>query len=294
MADIALSPGVSHPSAASRRSATAGPAQQLTLAAGNRIRPAIDSPIDVFQSSGLSSRARDLFSLLDSFIQASKVIGSAERGIESLTKLIESAETLARQALETPSATSRSTGDHATVLTGGAEPSAAASMNATRREFAARFDQLRGAIDQLAAESGHDGINLLNDGTLVVRFNGSNAAPITVAGVRFHAEGLGVNAAANDWQSDTDIHESLSGLTGALARLRNQSSTFRSDLSAVRARADFARDILQPIKAGPDPMLLSNHDEEAIRLVALTARQQLAYTALGLAKQAEGSVLRLF
>ncbi|WP_284178165.1 hypothetical protein [Rhabdaerophilum sp. SD176] len=231
---------------------------------------------------------------LDSFGQASKVIGTAERGIKALTRLIEPAEALARQALETTATTPRVPENTATVLTGEVEFPAAASMDSARRDLAARFDQLRGQIDPLVEGSCHNGINLLDGGALLLRFGDSNAGTITVAGVRFDAEGLGVNAPANHWQSDTDILDSLSALTRTLARLRNQSLVFRSALSAIRARGEFARDMAEPIETGADLLLLPDQNEEAIRLVALTARQQLASTALGLAKQAEGSVLRLF
>ncbi|MCZ8375664.1 MAG: hypothetical protein O9342_09835 [Beijerinckiaceae bacterium] len=294
MADIALSPGFPQRGATSRPPHSTRPAQQHKPAVGNQVSAAPDPSIDVFQSSGLSSSARDLFLILDSFGQASKVIGSAERGIKALTRLIEAAEALARQALEAPSAPPGITGDHAKVPTGGAEIEAVVGMIASRYDMAARFDLLRGQIDQVAAGSGRDGINLLDDGTLTVRFNDSRGGSILVAGVRFHAEGLGVKPAAHSWQSDADIHASLSCLPEALARLRNQSSTFRSALLAVRAQTDFARDRVKPIDTGPDLPLPSNHDEEAVRLVALAARQQLASTTLGLAKQAEGSVLRLF
>ncbi len=60
---------------------------------------ALDNPVNFFTSSSLSNRARDLSSLLDSIGQGVKVIEAADKGIKALTKLVESAQASARQAL---------------------------------------------------------------------------------------------------------------------------------------------------------------------------------------------------
>lgn len=186
--------------------------------------------------------------------------------------------------------------DNAKVQTlfGGSGLSAAATSNATRRDLSAQFDLLRGQIDQLAADSGYNGINLLDNGSLKVQFNEGNTASITVTGVRFNAQGLGVGAATNRGQSDKDINDSLSSLTDALARLRNQSSAFGSKLSVVQTREDFTKSMIDTLETGADLLLLADQNEEAAKLVTLNTRQQLASTALSLATQAEQSVLRLF
>lgn len=91
MAEIALSIGVRQSLAAIKSTTSAQQAQQLKLATGKRINSAIDNPVNFFQASGLSNRARDLNALLDSIGQATKVIEAADKGIKALTKLIESA-----------------------------------------------------------------------------------------------------------------------------------------------------------------------------------------------------------
>jgi flagellin-like hook-associated protein FlgL len=385
MADIALSIGVRQSLAAIKSTTSAQQAQQLKLATGKRINSAVDNPVNFFQASGLSNRARDLSSLLDSIGQATKVIEAADKGIKALTKLIESAQGSARQALQSTTSTPRVAGNNSvaisgstvlsdasaggfaagdtitvngtTVLTvaagddisdlvdainsdstlnppgsaakvqasvnargqlevesldgsaltisgsdsakvstlfGNASMGAIASTNATRRDLATQFNLLRGQIDQLAKDSGYNGINLLDNGALKVQFNESNTASVTVTGVRFDAEGLGVGGAANTWQSDKDINDSLSSLTTALSRLRNQSSAFGSNLSVVQTREDFTKSMIDTLETGSDLLVLADQNEEAAKLVTLNTRQQLASTALSLATQAEQSGLRLF
>ncbi|HRE20400.1 MAG TPA: flagellin [Rhabdaerophilum sp.] len=386
MANIALSVGVRQSLSAIKSTTAAQQQQQLKLATGKRVNSAIDNPVNFFQASGLSNRARDLTSLLDSIGQATKVIEAADKGIKALTKLVESAQGSARQALQSTSTTNKivgtegdltsstlltsaaagtftsgkvikvngtavltvsgtstiqdladginnnttlnpttgpqkvkasieggnlkiegldgaslavTTDDAASTLTGlfgtGTTLSyGAATTNTTRKDLAAQFDALRTQIDQLAADSGYNGTNLLDSGNLKVQFNEKNTASVTVSGVKFNAAGLKIDASTNTWQSDKDINDALDDLTTALTKLRDQASTFGSNLSVVQAREDFTKDLIDTLETGSDLLVLADQNEEAAKLVTLNTRQQLASTALSLATQSEQSVLRLF
>lgn len=386
MANIALSVGVRQSLSAIKSTTAAQQQQQLKLATGKRVNSAIDNPVNFFQASGLSNRARDLTSLLDSIGQATKVIEAADKGIKALTKLVESAQGSARQALQSTSTTNKivgtegdltsstlltsaaagtftsgkvikvngttvltvsgtttiqdlvdginnnatlnptsgpqkvkasieggnvkiegldgaslavTTDDAGTTLTGlfgsGTTLSySAAATNTTRKDLAAQFDALRTQIDQLAADSGYNGTNLLDSGNLKVQFNEKNTASVTVSGVKFNAAGLKIDASTNTWQSDKDINDALDDLTTALTKLRDQASTFGSNLSVVQAREDFTKDLIDTLETGSDLLVLADQNEEAAKLVTLNTRQQLASTALSLATQSEQSVLRLF
>jgi flagellin len=386
MSNITLSVGVRQSLSAIQSTASAQQAQQLKLATGKRVNSAIDNPVNFFTASGLSNRARDLSSLLDSIGQATKVIEAADKGIKALTKLVESAQGSARQALQSASNTNKivgtegdltgstlltsaaagtftatkvikvngtavltvaagstvqnlvdginsnttlnptgsamkvqasiengnvkiealdgaalsiTTDDAASTLQGlfGATTTttiATASNNQTRKDLAAQFDALRTQIDQLAADSGYNGTNLLDNGSLKVQFNEGNSASVTISGVKYNSAGLGVSAATNNWQSDKDINDALSNLTTGLSRLRSQASTFGSNLSVVQARQDFTKSMIDTLETGSDMLVLADQNEEAAKLVTLNTRQQLASTALSLATQSEQSVLRLF
>lgn len=196
-------------------------------------------------------------------------------------------------------ALSVTTDDAASTLTGlfGASTSttlSAATANTTRSTLATQFDALRTQMDQLAADSSYNGVNLLNGDSMKVQFNEQNTASVSIAGVKFNSTGLGAAAATNTWQSDKDINDALTNLTNSLTKLRNQASTFGGNLSVVQTRQDFTKNLINTLQTGSDSLVLADQNEEAAKLVTLNTRQQLANTALSLANQSQQGVLRLF
>lgn len=73
---------------------------QTRLATGNKVNSALDNPTSYFTASALNSRASDLGNLLDSVGNAVQTIQAANDGITSITKLVESAQATANQALQ--------------------------------------------------------------------------------------------------------------------------------------------------------------------------------------------------
>ncbi len=83
---------------------------QNRLATGKKVNSALDNPSNFFTSQSLSNRARDLNSLLDSIGQAQKTLEAADKGLSSLTKLVESAKSIAKQARQAPAPSSTTYG----------------------------------------------------------------------------------------------------------------------------------------------------------------------------------------
>ncbi|WP_029058865.1 flagellin [Stappia stellulata] len=73
---------------------------QNRLATGKKVNSALDNPTNFFTSKSLNSRAGELSSLLDGISNATKTIEAADNGIKGITKLVESAQSTARQALQ--------------------------------------------------------------------------------------------------------------------------------------------------------------------------------------------------
>src|SRR5947209_15544627 len=71
---------------------------QVRLSTGKRVNSALDNPTNFFTAQSLSNRATDLSGLLDSMGSAIKTLQAADNGITSITKLVQSAQALARQA----------------------------------------------------------------------------------------------------------------------------------------------------------------------------------------------------
>jgi flagellin len=378
MSNISLSSGVRNALTAIQSARGSAEAQQTKLATGKRVNSALDNPTNFFVSEGLNSRANDLGSLLDSIGQGVKTIEAADKGIKALTKLVESAQGAARQALQSGS-TNLSTAGSATALTGGAAKVAvagdagnlvvnvgganksfavaagdtiqklvdavnvdgtglraevgsdnklkisalqgeslaidasstgatatfagqtvgtvartAATTNTSRESLSKQFDDLRTQIDQLAQDSGYNGVNLLNGDNLRVQFNEKNTSSITLKGKVLDSTGLGVSGSTNTFQSDSSITSSIDQLSKAVSTLRTQASTFGSNLSVVQARQDFTKDLINTLQTGADNLVLADPNEEGAKLVTLNTRAQLASTALSLASQSDQSVLRLF
>jgi flagellin len=382
MSEVSLSSGVRSALSAIQNTTAQAGIQQLRLATGKKVNSAIDNPSSFFTASGLQSRSKDLGQLLDGIAQGAKAIEAADKGIKSLTRLVEAAQASARSALQnastTPKLKAESTVAANTVLTsaaagsfaagdtisvngtavhtvaagddiqdlvdsvnnnltlnpagsppkvkatvadgklqiealdgaaiavtssnagsltslfGVAPTTAAAATNSVRDAASSQFNDLLTQIDQLSRDSGYNGTNLLAGDDLKVIFNEKNTSSLTVKGVTFDAKGLGLGAAQNKFQSDTDINDALSDLSGAITELRTQAATLGANLSVVQTRQDFTRDFIDTLASGADQLTIADQNEEAAKLLTLNTRQQLSQTALSLANQSEQGVLRLF
>ena len=102
MSDVVLSAGVRQNLLALQSTADLMSLTQNRLATGKKVNSALDNPGNFFTSQSLNNRASDLNALLDSIGQAQKTIEAADQGITSLTKLVESAKSVAKQALQAP------------------------------------------------------------------------------------------------------------------------------------------------------------------------------------------------
>jgi flagellin-like hook-associated protein FlgL len=103
--NIALSAGVRQNLTALQNTSAMMSATQARLATGNKVNSALDNPINFFAALSLNNRANDLSILLDSIGQAQKVLETADQGLTSLTRMVESAKLIAKQVRESPQPT---------------------------------------------------------------------------------------------------------------------------------------------------------------------------------------------
>ncbi len=168
------------------------------------------------------------------------------------------------------------------------------TVNTTRSSLATQFDGIRTQIDQLAADSGFNGVNLLNGDSLKVVFNEKGTSTQSITGVTYNSTGLAIAASKNTFQTDVDVTTALSNLTTALDSLRSQAVSFGSSLSVVQTRQDFTKSMVNTLQVGADNLVLADSNLEGANMLALQTRQSLSTTALSLAAQSSQSVLRLF
>src|SRR6266568_906160 len=177
MSDIVLSAGVRANLLQLQKTAEVITSTQSKLATGKRVNSALDSPVNYFTAQGLSNRAGDLGNLLDSMSTAFNTIQAANNGITSVTKLVQSAQALVSQAQQT-------------------------SDTSIKASLSTQFGQILSQIDQLAGDSGFNGINLLdknNSANLTVTLNETGTSSVTVSAVDFSSNGLSINNASNNW-----------------------------------------------------------------------------------------------
>src|SRR5262249_22546373 len=196
-ADIVLTAGVRANLLQLQKTSDLITATQTKLATGKRVNSALDNPVNFFTAAGLQNRANDLGNLLDSMSNAFNTIQAANNGITSITKLVQSAQALVSQAQQTSDLT-------------------------IRANLATQFGDITSQIDQLAADAGFNGINLLDSGNstnLTVTLNEKGTSSVTINAVDFSANGLSINNAANSWGGTTDIAAASTDLTNALTTL---------------------------------------------------------------------------
>ena len=92
---------------------------QSRLATGKRVNSALDNPVNYFTSAALSDRAGDLSNLLDGISNSIQTLQAASKGIDSITNLVKSAQSAAKQALQTTDSASDAivTGNNTTAFT---------------------------------------------------------------------------------------------------------------------------------------------------------------------------------
>jgi flagellin-like hook-associated protein FlgL len=102
MGDITLSSAVRTNLLSLQSTADMMSTTQNRLSTGLKVNSALDDPTAFFTASSLNSRAGDLNRLLDSVGNAVQTVKAADDGITAITKLVESAQATARQALQKP------------------------------------------------------------------------------------------------------------------------------------------------------------------------------------------------
>ena len=260
---------------------------QERLSTGKKVNSAIDNPSSYYTAQSLNNRASDLSSLLDSMGQAIQTIKAADEGIEAITTFAQQAKAVAQSALDSSSSTDRA-------------------------DYMKQFNDILTQIDGVAKDSGYKGVNLLNGGSLSVKFNEDGTSKLDIAGVKAFSgdDGdLGL-AAGEDWgkvanadtgatteetkAQNTAINASIKAVDDAISKLRSMASEFGNNYSIVQSREDFTENLINVLTEGADKLTLADMNEESANMLALQTRQQLAINSLSLASQAAQSVLKLF
>src|SRR5215469_10028662 len=102
MSDIVLSAAVRQNLLSLQDTASLLATTQQHLATGKKVNSALDNPTNFFTAQGLDARASDINNLLDSIGNGVQVLQAANTGITSLSKLVDTAKSIANQVLQQP------------------------------------------------------------------------------------------------------------------------------------------------------------------------------------------------
>ncbi len=253
---------------------------QTRLATGQRVQKAVDDPINYFTALEHRQRADDLSIRKDEMSESIQLINAANDGVESISALVASAKSLAQSALS---------GD------------GSASIDTLRAQYAEVLNQ----IDDLAADSGYKGVNLLEDSTVShdVKFDETGVSKLTITGFNAGStdEVLSLDeAAANAWHdaggvANSDvINSAITKLDSATSALRDEASKLSTNLSTITIRQDFTANMINTLQDGAANLTNADMNEEGANMLMLQTRQALSTTSLSLSSQAAQAVLRLF
>ncbi|MDH5771524.1 MAG: flagellin [Rhodospirillaceae bacterium] len=241
------------------------------LATGLRVNSALDDPGAYFTSRSLTNRANDLAKLKDGIGQAIQTIKATDTSLNSITALVEQAQSLVTQAQEAQ----------------------ANNLTATVTSLEGDYNKIKSQVTQLISDAGYKGVNLLKNVDLKVTFNEGGSSTLTVQGVTLDGD-LAISTAAWTVTSATAIDGDLTKIKAALAKLRTTASAFGTDLGIIQTREDFTTKFITGLQEGSGRLVDANLEEESANLLALQTRQSLGTTSLSFANQSQQSILQLF
>jgi len=177
----------------------------------------------------------------------------------------------------------------------GSAPIADASSQTIRANLVSQYNNIISQISNTAQDASFNGINLLNGDTLKLTFNETAKSTLSITGVTYNANGLGLAnlTAGTDFLDNASANKVLNALSAASTSLRTEASALGSNLSVVQIRQDFNKNLINVLQTGSSNLTLADPNQEAANSQALSTRQSIAVSALALANQSQQSVLQL-
>jgi flagellin-like hook-associated protein FlgL len=206
---------------------------QNRLATGKKVNSALDNPISYFTASSLNSRANDLSKLIDSISNSIKTLEAADNGISSITKLVENAQALAQQALQSAGTTAKVTGSVAgltgsTSITVTATKTITVNDGTTTATFTADgTDTVQDFVDAVNNTANLNvKASLSGDGRVLLEATGANT--IVIGGDASAAEKLELGLADGTTAAGT-LNTTRSDLASQFADIRTQIDQLAGD-----------------------------------------------------------------
>ena len=121
---------------------------QNRLSTGKKVNTALDNPTNYFTAQSLDARAGDINNLLDGIGNGVQVLQAANTGITSLQKLVDTAKSVANQALQTAVGFSTKSSFTSVVIAGATADNLVADQASTSAAFTGAASPQRGCVYQ--------------------------------------------------------------------------------------------------------------------------------------------------
>jgi len=167
--------------------------------------------------------------------------------------------------------------------------------SSTRATLQTNYNNLLTQINQLAGDASYNGVNLLSGDNLVVDFNPSGTSSLTISGVNFDAQGLGLSTlSSNQFQDNNQINNVVDSINAAITQVQTQTETFGTNSGVIGTRQTFETNMINTLQTGASNLVVADQNQESADLLTEQTQQQLEISALSIANQANQSVLKLF
>ena len=236
MSDIVLTASVRQNLLSLQSTADLLATTQNRLATGKKVNSALDNPTNFFTAAGLDARASDINNLLDGIGNGVQVLQAANTGITSLQKLIDSAKSIANQALQTNvgyTKSSTTTGP----IAGGSGANLLGSPDTAATVTGGIVAGLTGATTLAAAGFANGDSFTVNGKTISFTTGIAGDPPFTADPVTGN---VSVSLSSATGGTVASVLSAINGITGGTSSLSGGAT---SRLTVSNAAADFANSI---------------------------------------------------
>jgi flagellin len=198
----------------------------------------------------------------------------------------------------TSTATAFTVGSNATSTGLGIGTGAITGTSTTRTSLQSNYNTLLTQINQLASDSGYNGINLIGGNNLQINFNETATSSLTINGVNYNSAGLGLSsvsgASTGSFFDSSQLSGLVSNINTAITNVQGQTETFGTNSSTISTRQTFTTNMIDTLQTGASNLVAADQNQESANLLTEQTQQQLEISALSIANQASQSVLKLF
>ena len=175
---------------------------------------------------------------------------------------------------------------------------AVTGTSTTRTSLQSNYNTLLAQINQLAGDSGYNGVNLIGGNNLQINFNETATSSLTIQGVNYNAAGLGLSSISGSTTGSFFDSNALAGLVTnintAISNVQPQTETFGTNSSTISTRQSFTTNMINTLQTGASNLVAADQNQESANLLTEQTQQQLEISALSIANEANQSVLKLF